>query len=108
MGRKLVTFCAFHVNCPLRGVSIRRNNMSRGALFEAEIRFEFYYCQAKAGFPESPVSSASVVMGLRKEPSQVSNLVPWMQEVCGVKTDADADADAATTTAPAAASMVIR
>lgn len=96
-----------HVNCPLRGVSIRRNNMSRGALFEAEIRFEFYSCQALAGFPEAPVSSASVVMGLRKEPSQVSNLVPWMKEVCGVKTDADA----ATTTAPAsaaAASMVIR
>lgn len=89
-----------HVNCPLRGVSIRRNNMSRGALFEAEIRFEFYYCQALAGFPQSPVASASVVMGLRKEPSQVSNLLPWMQEVCLAKVG--------TTTAPASASMVIR
>lgn len=84
-----------NVNCPLRGVSIRRTKP--GALFEAEIRFEFEFCKAISGTATAPVESAAVVYGLRKELGQTSNLLPWMQEVCKVGT-----------TTPASASIVLK
>jgi hypothetical protein len=72
------------VNCPLRGVSLRRTEA--GAQFDAEIRFEFEFCKAAAGMPASPVASAAVVLGLRKETGRQSNLLPWIKEVCNDKT----------------------
>jgi len=77
-----------NVNCPLKGITIART--PPGAPYEAEMRFQFEWCKAAAGFPASPVASAAVVVNLQKEgfpPHKGAgpNLLGWMKEVCKIK-----------------------
>jgi hypothetical protein len=77
-----------NADCALHGVTVSKTKP--GSDFEAELRLQFFPCQARTGSSPPPVSAAGIRIGLQKEgiPTHRGNgpnLMHWMKEVCSVK-----------------------
>jgi len=77
-----------NANCALHGVTVARTKP--GSPFEAELRLQFFPCNARTGTAAPPVSAAAVSIGLQKEGTPAhsgndANLKMWMDDVCNVK-----------------------
>jgi len=66
--------------CPLTAISVYKTTKASGSSFKAEMRFQFEPCIG------GPVTSAAVVVGIRKDAAIDFNLPAWTKQVCPQQT----------------------